>query len=86
MSKCVFGLSDFTTRCARGTEATEAYYYFPLPGDDGKGKTTADSWQIGKRAKLAARRAETFVGPSSPGPAKNNFSVCSHRGVGLSEL
>jgi len=33
----------FTTRCARGTEDTEADYSFPLPVDDGKGKTTADS-------------------------------------------
>ena len=40
-------------------------YSFPLPGDDGKGKTTADGWQIEARAKLAARRAETFVEPSS---------------------
>jgi hypothetical protein len=45
-------------------------YSFPLPGDDGNGKTTPDRWQIGERAKLADRRAETFVGPSSPGPTK----------------
>jgi hypothetical protein len=58
ISKFTFGLSDFTTRCARGTEDTEAEYSFPLPGDNGKEKTTADRWQIGKRTKMAARRAD----------------------------
>ena len=52
-------------------------YSFPLPGDDGKGKTTADRWQIGGHAKLTARRAETFVGQSSPDPAKKTTSLCT---------
>ena len=29
-----------------------------------------DRWQIGGWDSLSARRAETFAGPSSPGPAK----------------
>jgi len=32
-------------------------YSFPLPGDDGKGKTPVDKRRLGKRAKLTARRA-----------------------------
>ncbi len=68
--KWVFGLRDFTTRFARATEDTEGDYSFPLPGDYCKGKTPIDRRQIGKRTKLAAFRAETFVEPSSPGPAK----------------
>ena len=51
-------------------------YSFPLPGDDGKGKTTADRWQIGDRAKLAARRAETFVGPSVSRSGKKKQLLC----------
>lgn len=36
--------SLFTTRYARGTEDKEVDYSFPLPGDDGKEKTTAIWW------------------------------------------
>ena len=45
---------------------------------NGKGETTAVRWLMGKCAKLAARRAETFVGPSSPGPAKKQ-PLCALR-------
>ena len=48
-------------------------YSFLLLGDYGKEKTTADKWQTGERAKLAARRTKTFVGQSSPGPAKKQL-------------
>jgi len=33
---------------------------------NGKGKTSADKWRTEKRAKLAAHRAETFVGRKQP--------------------
>ena len=60
----------------RGAEGTEVNYSFPLAGENGKGKTTAGRWQIGERANLDARRAEKFVGPSSPCPAKT-ASLCA---------
>jgi hypothetical protein len=62
--------TDFTTRFARGTEKTEGVYSFPLPGDDGKGKIFVDKLTNLGLTSLTARRAETFAGPLSPGPAK----------------
>jgi len=45
ISKCVFGLADFTTRYARGTEHTEVDYSFPLR------ETTAKEKQLPIDAK-----------------------------------
>jgi hypothetical protein len=68
--KCEFGPPDFTTRYARGTEDTERDYSFPLAGDDGKGKTPIDKRQIREALIWLPVRPGTFVGPSSPDPAK----------------
>ena len=74
--KFEFGPPDYTTRCARGTEDAERDYFFPLPGDDGKGKTPVDKRQIRKCANLAARRAENFCRTVLSRAGKNTTSLC----------